>query len=254
MKHLRNLVMGLTNAAISFLFGLLGHDNPAQIPSGLLPTPNVPQNTMNTNTVTQPKPIVSSAPKEDIMSSLPETQSSPVSSSVDTAPSKFDNEDFISSLKQQLIMHEGVRDRVYMDTTGHPTIGIGLNLDRPDAKELLESVGANYEDVKQGKEKLTPEQMDSLLTVTANQAIEQAKAVVPIWNKLDSVRQKVLADMAFVLGGAGLSKFKTMLSAISAGDFLHAAQALRASKFFRQTGNRGRVLARMLETGKEDEG
>jgi hypothetical protein len=60
--------------------------------------------------------------------------------------------------------------------------------------------------------------------------------------------------MAFVLGGAGLSKFKTMLSAISAGDFLHAAQALRASKFFRQTGNRGRVLARMLETGKEDEG
>ena len=39
--------------------------------------------------------------------------------------------------------HEGKRLCVYKDTKGHPTIGIGYNLDNPGAPQAIAAVGAN---------------------------------------------------------------------------------------------------------------
>ena len=41
--------------------------------------------------------------------------------------------------------HEGKRLCVYKDTMGHPTIGIGYNLDNPGAPAAIAAVGANCE-------------------------------------------------------------------------------------------------------------
>src|SRR6187551_1498786 len=46
----------------------------------------------------------------------------------DTAPKN--NSINMKALKAQLERHEGNRSKVYNDTAGHPTIGIGFNLDR----------------------------------------------------------------------------------------------------------------------------
>lgn len=45
---------------------------------------------------------------------------------------------------------EGVRRCTYTDTTGHKTIGIGYNLDQPGARQELENVGANFDQVVLG--------------------------------------------------------------------------------------------------------
>ena len=47
--------------------------------------------------------------------------------------------------------HEGKRDCVYKDTMGHPTVGIGYNLDNPGAPAAIAAVGADYDSIRSGK-------------------------------------------------------------------------------------------------------
>jgi lysozyme len=70
------------------------------------------------------------------------------------------------------------------------------------------------------------------------------------WSKLDIVRQAVLVDMAYQMGGAGLAKFKNMLSAIRTGDWLSASDALLDSTVARsQAPEREERNAEMLLRG-----
>ena len=59
--------------------------------------------------------------------------------------------------------HEGVRSKKYIDSRGIPTVGVGFNLKRSDADQKLKSVGANPIKVKQGKQELTNNQIETLL-------------------------------------------------------------------------------------------
>ena len=54
---------------------------------------------------------------------------------------KFDQEKPISTCDASSIItrHEGSRKCVYVDTTGHKTIGVGFNLDAPGARTVIES-------------------------------------------------------------------------------------------------------------------
>jgi GH24 family phage-related lysozyme (muramidase) len=58
--------------------------------------------------------------------------------------------------------HEGYRPHVYNDSRGIPTIGIGLNLLRPDAKKIAAQAGADYDAILSGKQTLTDDQVKEL--------------------------------------------------------------------------------------------
>ena len=82
-------------------------------------------------------------------------------------------------LKAQLVKHEGKKNHVYKDTEGHPTIGVGFNLDRSDARAKIEALGLDYAKVKAGTQDLTDTQVYQLLDGDMDRAIADSKSVSP---------------------------------------------------------------------------
>jgi GH24 family phage-related lysozyme (muramidase) len=132
--------------------------------------------------------------------------------------------------------HEGRLNHVYVDTAGHPTIGVGFNLDRGDARDLLHSVGADYDAVRAGKQTLTDAQIDALLDRTLQGAVGTVQKAVPGFASLKPAQQDALIDMAFNLGSGGFPKFQKMIAAINAGDPKTAAAEMKASLWAKQVG------------------
>lgn len=133
-------------------------------------------------------------------------------------------------LRRQLVKHEGLRLRVYTDTAGKLTIGIGHNL--TDRGISLAIANALYnEDVQTHWTELL--------------------GAYPLVADLDDVRQRVLINMAFNLGLSALKQFRQMWAAIRARDWPRAATAMLNSRWSEQVGTRATELAEMMRTGED---
>lgn len=140
----------------------------------------------------------------------------------------------ISKLKDQLARHEGVRHKVYKDTVGKLTIGIGRN---------LTDVGLSHAEI------------DLLFDNDIERTIAGVRQVPAfIWLEGDDVRQRVLINMAFNLGLGGLLGFKETLLAIERGDYGAAADRMLLSKWADQVGSRAHELATMMRSGLDVHG
>lgn len=133
------------------------------------------------------------------------------------------------ALRQQLIRHEGVTLLPYVDTTGHVTIGCGRNLtDRGISEgEAL-----------------------AMLDVDMQSHVAELRTALPWFDRLDEVRQLVLADLAFNVGVPGLLKFKATLAAVEGGDYATAAAQMLKSRWAAQVKIRAQTLAKMMTTGE----
>lgn len=130
----------------------------------------------------------------------------------------------------QLTLHEGGRRFPYVDTVGKITIGVGRNLtDRG----------------------LSDDEIDLLLADDLDEHWTKLTAALPWVESLNEVRQRVLLDMAFNLGVAGLLTFKQTLAAVHRGDWDAAASGMLDSKWARQVGARATRLATMMRTGED---
>jgi GH24 family phage-related lysozyme (muramidase) len=140
---------------------------------------------------------------------------------------------------------------VYLDSASppHPTVGIGFNLDRADARARLTAVGANYDDVRAGLVSLTQTQITQLFEADVASSIEQVRLLVPGFDALTMARQAVLVDMIFNLGPGGLATFKTMLAAVKSGDYDAAAASMTASLWARQVGTRATKDIALMKLG-----
>ena len=135
----------------------------------------------------------------------------------------------MKSIEEQLVLHEGLRLKPYRDTVGKLTIGVGRNLD---------DVG------------ITRAEAFFLLANDIEAVTGQLEKYG--WYKLlDPVRQKVIVDMAFNLGMAGLLKFQKMITAIGCMDYGGAADEMLDSRWARQVGKRAQRLAEMMRTGED---
>lgn len=143
---------------------------------------------------------------------------------------------------------EGRVRAVYQDTVGVPTVGVGFNLNRSDASELLRSVGANMSSVLNGQP-LNDDQINSLFSVTVKEAENIARNFAPNFDSLPPNAQQVLVSMAFNLGPSRLGKFVNLRAALMQGDLNAAADAMVDSRWFRQVGNRGPHHVKMMRGG-----
>ena len=133
------------------------------------------------------------------------------------------------SIEDQLILHEGMRLRPYRCTAGKLTIGVGRN---------LEDKGISHHEalflLRNDIEEITGQ-------------LERHSWYVA----LGPVRRKVLIDMVFNLGMAGLMGFQKMIEALNRADYERAADEMVNSRWYGQVGERGRRLERMMRTGED---
>ena len=144
--------------------------------------------------------------------------------------------------------HEGYRPQVYKDSVGKPTIGIGFNLTRPDARALIKQIGADYSKVITGKQILDDKQINTLFELSLRTAYKDAEKFMPdLYNQPRNVKL-ALIDLAFNLGYEKLSKFKNTKAHLLAGDYNKAANELMNSTWAGQVKRRATNLAKLLVT------
>jgi GH24 family phage-related lysozyme (muramidase) len=146
--------------------------------------------------------------------------------------------------------YEGKRAHVYTDTAGHPSVGIGFNLDRDGAQPALEAVGADFNEVRAGNQDLTDAQISTLFQQDLNKAIDGATSVVSNFSSLNDPRQFVVVDMIFNLGQPGFSQFHHTIKAIESGDWEAAGDQMKDSAWYGQVGIRAQKDVQMMKTGE----
>lgn len=131
------------------------------------------------------------------------------------------------ALKARLSLEEGRKHSIYTDTTGNVSVGIGRN---------LTGVGVSDDEI------------DLMFANDIARTVAFLNASLPWWSTLDDVRQSVIVDMAFNMGGA-LLQFHHMLAAVQASDWNTAYSEMLNSTWANQVGQRAQNLARIMLTG-----
>jgi len=134
--------------------------------------------------------------------------------------------DFLKSLKSAIKKSEGFRPDVYMDSEGVPTIGYGFTRIEEDEADL----------VLQLKLKKIIER--DLLLFTKEIA------------QMNESRLMVFIEMLYQLGLQGVKGFKKMRQAVRDKDWKEVNKQMIDSKWHKQTPNRCRRLAAIMESGK----
>jgi len=152
------------------------------------------------------------------------------------------------SVYDMIRRHEGLRTRVYRDSRGNRTIGIGFNLENRGARREIESVGANYEEILSGRARLNERQVEALFRRDVEEARQTARSFLGRRNydRLDERAKDIITDMAFNLGPSRLNRFRRLRRALIRRDYLRAADEMEDSRWYGQVGNRSRELVRRM--------
>ena len=153
-------------------------------------------------------------------------------------------------LIEKLIAAEGLKLQVYKDTLGIDTIGIGRNLeDRGITKQELDDLDIPSIDhvYEYG---ITEADAVYLATNDVQIVEEELVRAHPCVDRLDSVRQLIVIDMAFNLGVPRLCKFKKMWAAIHEEQYDIAAKEMLDSRWARQVKGRATKLANAMHNGE----
>lgn len=134
----------------------------------------------------------------------------------------------------QLKIHEGVVYKVYLDSIGLPTAGIGHLLRSNEQKPVGTPI--------------TPAQSSAWFQSDAPISISGAQQLLGMdtWDKLTDVRKRASADLCYNMGKGRLSKFKRFIAGMKAADYNLAGASLRDSKWFTQVGSRGPKIISMI--------
>ena len=137
----------------------------------------------------------------------------------------------LNLLKKQLVADEGRKPRIYQDSVGKWSIGVGRD---------LSDVG------------LRDDEIDLMLSNDINNVIEQLQTS-PLWTAIqnDDVRERAIINMGFNLGVRGLLSFRHMVDAIVDQRWDDAAAAMLDSLWAKQVGSRADRLAHMIKTGQD---
>lgn len=154
----------------------------------------------------------------------------------------------ISLLRKYIMVNEGIKQKTYEDSLKKKTVGIGFYLEKGGAKERIEQLGLDYQQVMSGKQDLTLRNISNLFKDDLKQAIADAKSIIKNFDQLSDTRQHVLVDMAFNMGKSKLAKFEKMIAAIEKNQWDVAANEMKDSKWYNQVHRRGEWNVAAMQT------
>lgn len=153
---------------------------------------------------------------------------------------------WLDQAKALIMKHEGVRASPYKDSLGVPTIGVGFNMTRADARARLSQVGLKS---WAPPIHLSDSQIQQLLALDLADCAGDIKDVIHGFDLLSDNRKCVLIDLRFNLGPMRFRAFAHMISAVNSNDFDEAANQMLASIWSTQVGNRAVEDAEMMRNG-----
>jgi lysozyme len=127
---------------------------------------------------------------------------------------------------KDLINDEGLKLKLYRDTVGKMTVGVGRNIEDRGISE------------------------DEAMYMLGNDisiVLRDLDAVIPEWRTLDEPRARALANMCFQLGRVRFCQFTKMIDAIRKHDFAEAGREARDSLWYKQVPSRAERVIKLLE-------
>ncbi|BBC14743.1 nudix hydrolase [Escherichia phage T2] len=160
----------------------------------------------------------------------------------------------IMNIFEMLRIDEGLRLKIYKDTEGYYTIGIGHLLTKSPSlsvakSELDKAIGRNCNGVitKDEAEKLFNQDVDA-----AVRGILRNAKLKPVYDSLDAVRRCALINMVFQMGETGVAGFTNSLRMLQQKRWDEAAVNLAKSRWYNQTPNRAKRVIATFRTGTCD--
>ena len=137
-------------------------------------------------------------------------------------------------LLESVKKHEGYRNKVYLDTLGKRTVGVG---------HLC--VEDFWEDDKEYEESFLME----ILEKDLSEAIKGANDLMAEHDCMDinEKAHEILIEMVFQLGKNGVSKFRNMWKALAEKNYIGASFEMLDSRWAKQTPNRAKDMAQVMK-------
>ena len=140
----------------------------------------------------------------------------------------------LERLLESVKKHEGYRNKVYLDTLGKRTVGVG---------HLC--VEDFWEDDKEYEESFLME----ILQKDLQEAIRGAKELMEEHGcaDIDERAEEIIIEMVFQLGRTGVKKFRNMWKALAEQNYIGASFEMLDSKWAKQTPNRAKDMAEQMK-------
>lgn len=132
--------------------------------------------------------------------------------------------------KRDLIRDEGKSLKLYKDSKGIWTIGIGHNIQDKGISEAI---------------------CNAIFEEDIFEPLSDLDTHIPWWRNIDEVRKRVLANMCFNMGWTVFSEFKNFLAAVQNGNYTDAAEHMKNSLWAKEVGIRAERLEHMMLTGQD---
>lgn len=128
----------------------------------------------------------------------------------------------------RLSIDEDRRKRIYTDTVGKISGGVGRNL-----------TDRGFRD----------DEIDLMLANDVREAVGECRRLFRNFDSITEVRQEVLVNMMFNMGYGRLAGFKKMVAAVLAGNWPQASREMLDSKWADQVGDRAERLSSAMTKG-----
>ena len=193
----------------------------------------------------QPMELPAQQPEIQPQSATPQEET------IDTTDSQVPGELNVEEVKDSIRKHEGKNKdwgMKYLDPSKkNYCVGYGFNLNKPNSASIIKSVGADYNAVMAGRQRLSEAQMEKILDINVKESVDIAKSFAPNYEQLPSKAKLVLVDMAF-MGKGTLGKFNDLRKALAQNDFNRAADEMMDSLWAKQVGRRAVELAQIMRS------